>query len=108
MRTDGSETAFSYHKCLKEKVAREFPSFVDRYDDLYTGRGRRAVVAPPAHLVEEERPLVPLAADLMEIGSDAGQREDAETQPILESAPTIDDTETQPVDESAPMRDDSS
>lgn len=41
VRTDGSETDFSFHKCLKEKVVKEFPSFVDRYDILYGGSNRR-------------------------------------------------------------------
>jgi hypothetical protein len=40
VRTDGTETDFSYHKCLKEKVAKENPSFVDRYDAIYR-RGPR-------------------------------------------------------------------
>ncbi|KAG0597885.1 hypothetical protein M758_12G027900 [Ceratodon purpureus] len=35
VRTDGTETDFSYHKCLKGKVAKENPSFVDRYDAIY-------------------------------------------------------------------------
>ncbi|XP_024396746.1 DNA-directed RNA polymerase V subunit 1 [Physcomitrium patens] len=40
VRTDGSEIDFSFHKCLKEKVAREFPSFLDRYDDVYQAHKR--------------------------------------------------------------------
>jgi hypothetical protein len=40
VRTDGTETDFSYHKCLKEKVVKENPSFVDRYDAIYR-RGPR-------------------------------------------------------------------
>lgn len=35
VRTDGSEIDFSFHKCLKMKVLREFPSYIDRYDALY-------------------------------------------------------------------------
>ncbi|KAG0555506.1 hypothetical protein KC19_12G173900 [Ceratodon purpureus] len=35
VRTDGSATDFSYRKCLREKVLREFSSFVDKYDELY-------------------------------------------------------------------------
>lgn len=35
VRTDGTEMDFSYHKCLKEKIAREIPEFVERYDAIY-------------------------------------------------------------------------
>lgn len=44
VRTDGTETDFSYHKCLKEKVAKENPSFVDRYDAIYRAPKRPRMV----------------------------------------------------------------
>ncbi|CAK9203160.1 unnamed protein product [Sphagnum troendelagicum] len=49
VREDGTETDFSYHKCLKEKAAKEFPDFVEKYDTTYTGksRGPAAAAAPP-------------------------------------------------------------
>lgn len=48
VRIDGSETDFSFHKCVKEKVAQEFPSFVDRYNALYLPkRGDRG---PPTNV----------------------------------------------------------
>ena len=37
VRTDGTEEDFSYHKCLKAKVAREFPELLEHYDRLYRG-----------------------------------------------------------------------
>jgi hypothetical protein len=48
VREDGTETDFSYHKCLKEKAAKEFPDFVEKYDTTYTGKSRGpAAAAPP-------------------------------------------------------------
>jgi len=76
VRTDGSEDEFSYHKCLKEKVLREFPSFIDRYDALYTVRGR-GTPAPAANSVE---------------GGQANQQ-DVDKQADQESAPAADFTE---------------
>ena len=75
MRTDGSETEFSYHNCLKEKISREFPAFApDWYDNLY--KTNRSGLAPPASLAEsEEKP--------------ADQREDIVTLADQASAPTI-------------------
>lgn len=91
VRTDGSETEFSYHKCLKVKALREFPSFIDRYDDLYSGRGRRPL-APAANLVEDGRPAsqqdtdtqavqeAAPAANLVEEGRHAGEQENIDKQ----------------------------
>ncbi|CAK9863797.1 unnamed protein product [Sphagnum jensenii] len=47
VREDGTETDFSYHKCLKEKAAKEFPDFVEKYDTTYTGKSRGPAAAPP-------------------------------------------------------------
>lgn len=95
VRTDGSEDEFSYHKCLKEKVQREFPSFIDRYDALYTVRGRGTPAAPAANAVEGQ-----------------ASQQDVDKQADQESAPAADftegdagqtDTDTQPDQESTQM-----
>lgn len=38
VRTDGTETDFSYHKCVKAKIAIEYPNFVDSYDAVHRGK----------------------------------------------------------------------
>lgn len=82
VRTDGSETDFSYRKCLKEKVVREFPSFVDRYDELYN----RKRLPASAKLAEED----PTADQTEETSTHAGPLQETDTQavPLEEPAPT--------------------
>ena len=83
VRTDGSETDFSYRKCLREKAVREFPAFVDRYDELY---GKRRPVAPLANLREEDPPAA--QAEERNTQADPLQETYKEADPPEEPAPT--------------------
>ena len=82
VRTDGSETDFSIRKCLREKVVREFPTFVDRYDELYS---RKRPPAPANSTVED-----PPADQAEKTDAHAGpsQEKDTEAGPLQETAPT--------------------
>ncbi|KAG0566496.1 hypothetical protein KC19_7G068200 [Ceratodon purpureus] len=90
VRTDGSETDFSYRKCLREKVRREFPSFVDKYDELYDRKR-----PPPINAAEK--------------GPSADQAEEASTHagPVHEIDTQLQETSIQAVlfEEPAPTTD---
>jgi hypothetical protein len=41
VRTDGTAIDFSYHKCLKVKIAREFPDQLEHYGKAHMDHRRR-------------------------------------------------------------------
>ena len=85
VRTDGSEIDFSYRKSLREKVVKELPSFVDRYDELYFRKDR-----PP--------PTNPAAADQV---ADASTLQESDTQVDTDTQLQETDTQALPVEEPA-------
>ncbi|KAG0566264.1 hypothetical protein KC19_7G050700 [Ceratodon purpureus] len=93
VRTDGSETDFSYRKCLREKVLREFPSFVDKYDELYDRKRpppiNSAEKGPSADQAEE---VSTPAGPHYKIDTQSGRLQESGIQAVLfeEPAPTTD------------------
>lgn len=88
VRTDGSETDFSYRKCLREKVVREFPTFIDRYDELYLKK------PPPAPAVNSTEEVTPVdQAEKTDTQAGTLQRKETQAGSLQETDSQVDSLE---------------